>query len=135
MGTIRIMFDGFALDHIDVGEATLRVRHGGSGPPLVLLHGHPRTHMTWYAVADTLAGVTVDRAPDDADAAAGRRIACPALFCWSTRDDMAELYGDPLAIWRRWADDLVGVPIKSGHHMAEENPAALADALAELLRR
>ena len=52
------MFDGFTLDHIDAGEAILRVRHGGSGPP-----------------------------------------------------------------------------IKSGHHMAEENPAALADALAELLRR
>jgi hypothetical protein len=38
-------------------------------------------------------------------------------------------------IWRQWADDIVGMPIKSGHHMAEENPVALAGALAELLRR
>ena len=49
------MFDGFRLDFIDVGEATLRVRHGGSGPPIVLLHGHPRTHVTWHKVAPELA--------------------------------------------------------------------------------
>jgi haloacetate dehalogenase len=49
-------FDGFTLEHID-GEAgaTLRVRHGGEGPPVVLLHGHPRTHATWHLVAARLA--------------------------------------------------------------------------------
>ena len=49
------MFDGFALEMIDTGEATLRVRHGGSGPPVLLLHGHPRTHATWHRVAPLLA--------------------------------------------------------------------------------
>ncbi|MEV0716436.1 alpha/beta hydrolase [Asanoa sp. NPDC050611] len=49
------MFDGFTLDNVDVGEVTLRVRHGGSGPAVVLLHGHPRTHTTWHAVAPRLA--------------------------------------------------------------------------------
>jgi haloacetate dehalogenase len=49
-------FDGFALEHLDVGEGvTLRVRHGGDGPPIVLLHGHPRTHATWHMVAARLA--------------------------------------------------------------------------------
>lgn len=48
------MFEGFTLDFIDVSEARLRVRHGGSGPPVLLLHGHPRTHMTWGQVADLL---------------------------------------------------------------------------------
>ena len=47
--------DGFTLDHVDVGDATLRVRHGGRGSPVVLLHGHPRTHTTWYDVAPRLA--------------------------------------------------------------------------------
>jgi haloacetate dehalogenase len=47
-------FDGFALDFVDVGEVTLRVRHGGDGPPVVLLHGHPRTHATWHMVAPRL---------------------------------------------------------------------------------
>ena len=49
------MFEGFALDMIEFPEATLRVRQGGSGPPVLLLHGHPRTHATWYRVAPTLA--------------------------------------------------------------------------------
>jgi haloacetate dehalogenase len=47
-------FSGFTLERVDVGEATLRVRHGGSGPPLLLLHGHPRTHTTWHRVAPLL---------------------------------------------------------------------------------
>ncbi|MBJ7358862.1 alpha/beta hydrolase [Nocardioides sp.] len=49
------MFDDFTLETVDVGEVKLRVRHGGSGSPVVLLHGHPRTHTTWHAVAPLLA--------------------------------------------------------------------------------
>ncbi|SDN64020.1 alpha/beta fold hydrolase [Allokutzneria albata] len=49
------MFEGFALEQIDVGEVRLSVRHGGSGPPILLLHGHPRTHTTWHRVAPLLA--------------------------------------------------------------------------------
>ena len=49
------MFEGFALEYIDVGEVTLRVRYGGQGQPVVLLHGHPRTHTTWHRLAPQLA--------------------------------------------------------------------------------
>ena len=49
------MFEGFALEQVDVGEVRLSVRHGGSGPPILLLHGHPRTHTTWHRVAPLLA--------------------------------------------------------------------------------
>jgi haloacetate dehalogenase len=49
------VFEGFTLDRIDTGEVELRVRYGGSGPPVVLLHGHPRTHTTWHWVAPALA--------------------------------------------------------------------------------
>jgi haloacetate dehalogenase len=35
------MFDGFRLDQITVDEVTLRVRYGGSGSPVVLLHVIP----------------------------------------------------------------------------------------------
>jgi len=49
------VFEGFELAMMDIGEATLRVRSGGSGPPLLLLHGHPQTHMMWHRVAPDLA--------------------------------------------------------------------------------
>ena len=48
---------------------------------------------------------------------------------WSTRDDLEELFGDPLKVWRAWATDVRGHGIESGHHMAEEAPDDLADAL------
>lgn len=48
------MFEGFHDERIETGEATLRVRYGGHGPPVLLLHGHPRTHATWYRVAPLL---------------------------------------------------------------------------------
>lgn len=49
------MFEGFELTSIDAGEAVIRVRHGGSGPPLLLLHGHPQTHVMWHKIAPRLA--------------------------------------------------------------------------------
>jgi len=84
-------------------------------------------------VEDYRAGLGVDCAADDADRAAGRLITCPTLVLWSTRDDMATLYGDVLAVWDLWATDLSGGPIDSGHHMAEEAPSPLADQLAAFL--
>lgn len=285
-----MIFEGFTLERVDVGEVELRVRHGGSGPPLLLLHGHPRTHATWHEVAPLLAdrftvvcpdlrgyggsgkpptdaehtpyskramgrdavalmralghgtfavaghdrgalvafrtamdhpravtallvmdglpvvehlercdarfaaawwhwwffgqtakpaervidadpdawyattgehmapeawadfqdaihdpatvhgmledyraGLGVDRRHDEADRAAGRRVPCPALVLWSRRDDLEDLYGDPVEIWRAWADDVRGRPIDSGHHMAEEAPGEVAAAITAFL--
>jgi haloacetate dehalogenase len=48
---------------------------------------------------------------------------------WSKRDDIEALYGDPLTIWRTWAEDVRGHAIDSAHHMAEEAPEALAASL------
>jgi haloacetate dehalogenase len=39
-----MFFEGFGLRHVEVGGGVLRVRVGGSGPPLLLLHGNPHTH-------------------------------------------------------------------------------------------
>lgn len=285
-----MFFEEFTLERIDAGGVELRVRYGGSGPPLLLLHGHPRTHATWHKVAPLLAdrytvvcpdlrgygesakppttpdhepyskramagdcvalmralgherfavaghdrgayvairtaldhapavsalivmdavpigealarcdagfaadwwhwfffaqtakpaeriinadpdawykatsehmepeawvdyqnaihnpetvhammedyraGLGIDRAHDDADRAAGRRITCPTLVLWAAKDDMEELYGDPLAVWRDWAADLRGQRLDCGHHIAEEAPADLADAVAAFL--
>jgi haloacetate dehalogenase len=285
------MFEDFNLEFIDVGDVTLRVRHGGRGPALLLLHGHPRTHATWHRVAKLLsdrftvvcpdlrgygqstkleplpdhaqaskramagdcaalmdrlghrhygvvghdrgglvalrlaldfparvqrlaildalpvvehlercddrfaaawwhwffflqpdkperailadpdawygsndrkraqmgsddawadylsatrdpatvrsmledyrAGPGIDRLHEIADREAGHRVQCPMLCLWSSRDDLADLHGDPRAIWANWATDLRGAPIDCGHHMAEEAPDELAGALSE----
>jgi haloacetate dehalogenase len=82
---------------------------------------------------DYRAGLGIDREHDEADRAAGRRITCPMLVLWSEHDVLEELHGDPVAIWRGWADDLRGGTIDSGHHMAEEAPEQLAEALAAFL--
>lgn len=280
------MFDGFEVADVDVGEARIHIRIGGDGPPIVLLHGHPRTGSTWHRVAPLLverghtvvvpdlrgygrstapapqpdhaqaskramaedvrelmrrlghdrfdlvghdrgsyaafrlamdhpeavrrvalldclpivehldritpefatqwyhwfffaqpdtpervisadpdawyhgdpdamglenfaerreaihrpevvramledyrAGLTVDRADEEADRAAGRRLTMPLLVLWSLRDDLEQLVGDPLAIWDAWATDVRGHGIDSGHHVAEEAPAELVGAL------
>lgn len=73
-------------------------------------------------VEDYRAGLGIDREHDDADRAAGRRITCPLLFLWAAKDDLEYLYGDPLAIWRDWADDVRGQSVDCGHHIAEEAP-------------
>jgi haloacetate dehalogenase len=285
----RPMFEGFTLEMIDLPEARLRVRHGGEGPPMLLLHGHPRTHTTWHRVAPLLgerhhvvcpdlrgfgqsskpadtpdhagsskrakardcvelmrhlgherfamvghdrgaytafrcaldhpdavtrlavldavpildalercdarfaaawwhwfffgqpekperailadpeawygntpesmggenhadyraaiydpatvhgmiedyrAGLGIDRAHDEEDRGAGRALQCPTLCLWSLKDDLEELYGDVLAVWRPWAPDLRGHGIDSGHHMAEDAPEELAAALLAFL--
>jgi haloacetate dehalogenase len=285
------VFEGFALERIALPEATLHVRHGGEGPPVLLLHGHPRTHATWHRVAPLLArghtvvcpdlrgfgrsskpadtpdhagsskrakardcvalmrtlgherfaivghdrgaytafraaldhpgsithlgildavpivealercaepfarlwwhwfffaqpdkperaiaadpdawyggspgqmgaeayadyraaihdpatvhgmiedyraGLGIDRAHDEADRRAGRRVLCPTSVLWALGDDLPGLYGDPLSIWRNWAADLDGRGMDCGHHMAEEAAAELSREIAALLRR
>jgi len=66
---------------------------------------------------DYRAGLGVDRAADEADRQAGRRITCPTSVLWSA-----------------WTTDLRGGGrIDSGHHMAEEAPGQLAAELARFL--
>jgi len=80
---------------------------------------------------DYRANATYDRELDEADRVAGRRIACPVLFLWGRRDDLEELYGDPLEIWREWADDVRGRGLDCGHYLAEEAPEETAVELRE----
>lgn len=49
------MFEGFTVHDIEVPGAIIHARTGGQGPPLLLLHGHPQTHVMWHAVAAELA--------------------------------------------------------------------------------
>jgi haloacetate dehalogenase len=52
---VAALFPGFK--HIDMRTkgAIIRLRHGGSGPPLLMIHGHPVNHVSWYRIASRLA--------------------------------------------------------------------------------
>ena len=101
----------------------------------LITRDHPTRRQCERCWRTTGPACIVDRANDEADRLAGRRITCPTLVAWSLRDDMETLYGDP-------ATDLVGLVhpadartarIGSGHHMAEEAPEQLAEVLAGFL--
>jgi haloacetate dehalogenase len=79
---------------------------------------------------DYRAGATVDPALDDADADAGRRIACPVLVLWAGRGGLPRFYPDVLDVWRPWAPDVRGRAIDASHFLAEDRPEETA---AELL--
>jgi haloacetate dehalogenase len=50
-----MLLDGFSTEDVTHDGIVLRVRRVGSGPPLLLLHGHPQTHAMWHRVAPALA--------------------------------------------------------------------------------
>lgn len=47
--------DDFSREMIETGQATIFLRRMGSGPPLLLLHGFPQTHLMWRDIAPLLA--------------------------------------------------------------------------------
>jgi haloacetate dehalogenase len=49
------MFEGFQARRVPGDGAEIHLRVGGAGPPLLLLHGYPQTHVMWHRVAPGLA--------------------------------------------------------------------------------
>lgn len=49
------LYPGFAEQRQTIGEADIYARTGGSGPPLLMLHGYPQTHACWHKIASDLA--------------------------------------------------------------------------------
>ncbi len=49
------LMPGFNWQDVDADGVRIRAAVGGSGPPLLLLHGHPQTHLTWHKVVPELA--------------------------------------------------------------------------------
>ena len=48
------MFEGFEYSQVNTSSATINLAHGGSGSPLLLIHGYPQSHVTWHKVAPLL---------------------------------------------------------------------------------
>jgi haloacetate dehalogenase len=55
MSDLADLFPGFQAHWIDTEAGRIFARSGGEGPPLVLLHGFPQTHVMWHKVAAQLA--------------------------------------------------------------------------------
>jgi haloacetate dehalogenase len=83
---------------------------------------------------DYRAGASIDLEHDEADAAAGRRVECPALVLWGGEGFVGRTY-DVLEVWRGYAADVRGQALPGGHFLAEEAPGDTLAALREFLGR
>ncbi|MBJ3764137.1 alpha/beta hydrolase [Maribius pontilimi] len=82
--------------------------------------------------ADYRAGAGIDRALDDADIQAGRKIAAPMLFLHGNRGFPAKA-GDPAAIWAELAEDITVATYDGGHFAMEEAPHEVISAALDFL--
>ena len=81
---------------------------------------------------DYRAAASVDLEHDEADAVAGRTVACPLLAIWGAHGFVGNRY-DVLAVWRDYATDVRGRAVHSGHFPAEEAPDETAGMLRDFL--
>ena len=58
------MFEGFEQLRIETSGAAINLVKGGEGPPLLLLHGYPQTHVMWHKIAPMLANDFTVVVPD-----------------------------------------------------------------------
>jgi len=58
------MFDGFERKQVATSDTSINLVTGGDGPPLLLLHGYPQTHVMWHKIAPRLARDFTVVAPD-----------------------------------------------------------------------
>lgn len=49
------MLEGFKRERVEVGGASIDLRYGGEGSPVLLLHGYPQTQVMWHRIAPKLA--------------------------------------------------------------------------------
>lgn len=77
--------------------------------------------------ADYRAGATNDRADDEADRAAGHRIAAPLHVLWAEGGFPARA-GNPRAAWEGWAQTVTDSSCQSGHFVMDEAPDAVLAA-------
>ena len=64
MPDLADLFPGFAPHWIDTSAGKVFARSGGSGPPLLLLHGYTETNVMWHRVAPALAACFALVIPD-----------------------------------------------------------------------
>ena len=130
-GDPQAFFDLHVRAQLGLGDAPGRY-------PEAVMDAYRRTLDDPEAVAamceDYRAGATVDVEHDEADRAAGRRIACPVLALWAGRGGLPRFYPDVLEVWRPWAPDVRGRAIDARHFLAEDRPEETAAELLAFLQ-
>ncbi|HMR32599.1 MAG TPA: alpha/beta hydrolase [Geminicoccaceae bacterium] len=58
------MLEGFETRSVETSGTRIFLRRAGDGPPLLLLHGYPQTHVMWHRVAPSLAARFTVVCPD-----------------------------------------------------------------------
>jgi haloacetate dehalogenase len=120
-------FDDYELSTITVGDQILQVARGGSGPPLLLLHGYPETHRCWGPVAADLARDFTVIAPDlRGYGDSGKPAADPEHRAYSKR----AMAGDVAGLMRQLGHDRFDVAGhdrggRVGYRLALDHPAAV----------
>ena len=122
------MFEGFedfthAIDGIDIHGVT-----GGSGSPLLLLHGYPQTHVMWHKVAPALAGRYTVVAADLRGYGASSKPAAAADHSTYSKRAMA---GDMVGLMRYLGFDRFGIlahdrGARVAHRLALDHPDAVS---------
>lgn len=82
---------------------------------------------------DYRAGARIDVEHDAADLDAGNRITVPTQAIWGGTG-IAQAKETPLSVWSKWAADVTGAPVASGHFVPEENPDDLLREMLPFLR-
>jgi haloacetate dehalogenase len=81
--------------------------------------------------ADFRSSLSTDFAHDEESTAAGQKIECPVLVLWGTQGMVSG--ADLLSIWQRYAPDVAGQPLPTGHFLTEEAPGQVSTALRAFL--
>jgi haloacetate dehalogenase len=95
------MFEQFTPFRVAIDDVEIAGRSGGSGPPLLLLHGHPQTHLIWHRVADRLAK--------------RYRVVCPDLRGYGDSSKPSGLPDHSNYSKRRMAADMLALMRHFGH--------------------
>jgi haloacetate dehalogenase len=121
------MFEGFQVADIETSGARIHLRHGGSGPPLLLLHGNPLTHVSWHKIAPRLAEkftvVATDlRGYGDSSKPPGGEKSIGYSFRTMARDQVEVMRALGFDKWRVAGHDRGG---RVAHRMALDFPQAV----------
>jgi haloacetate dehalogenase len=79
------------------------------------------------------AATSIDIEHDKYDLSNNHRIQCSLLVLWAANGPLDNWYlsnGGPLSIWKQWASDVRGQPIKGGHFFPEESPQLVAECFS-----